>query len=530
MKEIVNFLHLKGKVRWYLPGVPNHPLINQIFLSLPLFFGIKIIKKYRPGFQLRGLLPISLTMLAIFITVCALHLFSGNLFDFNESQIVSVAWAHFAGLPLYHDLDSVKRYSILYGPTLYLTIGFFLKLLGPTLFHAKLPTFIASILGTTLNFLSLKNYTSYKRALLITALLALSTFTFGQPIVATRSDPLMYFAVSLGFFAATRNSSRIRIILGALALGYGANLKLHGVFYFLPVLTLIAQKSKPKDLAILLGLAVILAALPFLLDDGISLEHYLLWVKLTVGHGLSLDSAFSNLEWALFFATLICVSGFRLLNKHRWFLGALILSTLQACVAGSLAWAGKSHLLSLLPGFALLMAMVVDEIHWNHIKSALVCAFGLSIAVLGFRQVREFLPQSLARESIPIQNDLKNLLARLPENELVMMGYGEKEPYAFARPLVTFKYPDVFLDEAGISDESMSRIPVPESVLDSFKNCYPRAWIIPKGEKPFAIHRVTPPYPELFSERLRAEFTKDYAISERSDFFELWRCRQRPVE
>jgi predicted membrane-bound mannosyltransferase len=167
-----------------------------IILSISSRISYQLIVKYIVLFLSTG----SIFILVNFISLVIIWNFSSTFTDHSEAQISSVSWLIQTGQPLYHKIEAAERYSLIYGPLLYLIDGVFLKLLGANIFVAKLPISLALILSLVFIFYLLKELSEYKTALFGTACISLVLLCFGNAygnvIFQIRSDSLLLMCVS----------------------------------------------------------------------------------------------------------------------------------------------------------------------------------------------------------------------------------------------------------------------------------------------------------------------------------------------
>ena len=160
------------------------------------------------------------------------YLYSGAYLDHIEGNVVISGWQYIHGAPLYETQNGAPRLATYYGPLAYLAEVPTLLLFGATVAASKL-TSILALLGTVmmLSAYFIRQASSEARHgifLLVAALLLFSPMSFW-----VRPDPIETLLVA-GAVVSTL-SHRRPLWLG-ICIGLAVNLKIHAVFYFLPIL------------------------------------------------------------------------------------------------------------------------------------------------------------------------------------------------------------------------------------------------------------------------------------------------------
>ena len=248
----------------------------------------------------------------------ATHLY---LTEHTDGYVAAVSWVVQQGNPLYHSLEAPERYSTIYGPSLFLIVGIFMKLFGHNLIAAKLPIVLSLILSLILLFWLLQIKIGFPFSVIGTAGASLAILAFGSTLLnvafQVRSDSLILFCVILSLWGVVTQKRNLACLLCALGFGVAVNLKVTSILYFLPVYALLLSQYALNLTVVSLLLGCLVVLLPFALPQ-ISLTNYLLWINLTKNHGLNLQLFRENLQAALILVFPLCFALFqsRILNPR----------------------------------------------------------------------------------------------------------------------------------------------------------------------------------------------------------------------
>ena len=197
-----------------------------------------------PGLAWIGSVPViaSALVLLAFAAIAAWYVTLDGFAGEVEPAVSSLSWQVQTGQTLYTSFDQAERYSVLYGPSVFLTNGLFLQVLGPSLVSAKMASALASVGSLVFLYAAIARKRRDQVALAVTAGAALFYWAQGFSIYLVRPDALLVFSVGLGLYAATRTTRWLAIIAVAVLAGFTINLKIHSLLYFLPVIVVLAQR------------------------------------------------------------------------------------------------------------------------------------------------------------------------------------------------------------------------------------------------------------------------------------------------
>jgi hypothetical protein len=297
-----------------------------------------------------------LTLLAAFCLATS-YLWVNFIINPYSTLYATTSWLFCLGQPIYSNVHAQEPYSLPYGPSGYMLVGCFQQALGPSVFSSKLAPFLATLGSWIFLYLALRSRVAWLSALALTALATALPLPFDPIQFWPRTDPFLLLSVSGGLWAATRRGAWSLILLGFF-IGFVINLKLYAcVFFFLPI-ALAWRTYKSPGRWVLAGLAgLVIALLPFAWPN-ISMEDYVLALKVTARTRCMDGLGISYMEWAvmlsmiglspLFVNQMEAGETLALLRRNFDFLGALLLSFLVVIYPASKEGGGPHHLMPLI--------------------------------------------------------------------------------------------------------------------------------------------------------------------------------------
>jgi hypothetical protein len=517
---------------------------RNMVAAFALFFGIWLLAGRRldvlSGLRLRPAVvwTLSLALVTVFAGIAAWYVglegFAGEV----EPVISTLSWLVSHGHPLYTPFDAAERYSVLYGPSVFLTNGLFLKLLGPSLVSVKLASAIAAVGSLVLLYAAMARRRRDTMAVALTAGAAMYFWAQGFSVYVVRPDALMLFALALGLYGAARLRLPLAVLVVAVTAGFGVNLKLHGILYFVPVMALLATRfGRRATVASLLG-AGLVAAIPFAFNDQISLVNYLAWVRNASHHGLTTEFLSLDLGYAaalvLPLGLVLAVGGWR-----RWQgtpEGTLLLSLVAVLpatlVLASKPGAGMVHLMPLaLPTIYVLGRLLqhLQDVRFDwkpRTRQAALVAFALTLLLAGsvneYRAVRLLDWQS--RQLPDLADDVRSIMADYDGLSLAMACGGENKAFlsTWPRALLAFSDNPVLLDPISVMDSSLSGRDLSSSTYDAIREGRISVWLVPRGQRPFRKVNWYAPHLPIFPDDFVEHFEKYYSPRAKSRYFDLW--------
>lgn len=481
---------------------------------------------------------VSLALLLVYAGIAAWYVtlegFSGEV----EPMVSTLSWLVGRGQPLYTPFDAAEQYSVLYGPSVFLTNGLFLRVLGPSLAAVKLASALGAVGSLLLLYAAMARRGRDTLAVALTAGAAMYFWAQGFSVYAVRPDALMVFALALGLYGAARLRPWLAVAVVAATAGFAVNLKVHGALYFVPVLALLASRHGRRSVLAALAGCALVTSLPFVLNPHVSLENYLSWLRSASRHGLSTEFLALDLGYcaalALPLVGVLALSGWR-----RWrgspeasLLLSLAAVTPAVLVMASKPGAGMVHLMPLaLPVIftlgRLLARLQAEGFDWRlPTRAAAATGFGLALLLAGsvnaYRAVR-LLDWEVAQ--VPnVAQDVRGIMARHPGLTMAMACGGENKAFlaTWARPLLAFGDNPVLLDPVSVMDASLSGHELAPSTYEAISDGAIQVWLVPKGQEPFRKANWYAPHTPIFPDAFVQHFENWYAPQEQSRYFDLW--------
>jgi hypothetical protein len=361
-----------------------------------------------------------------------------------EPVVASLSWLTATGQPLYHGLEDATRYSILYGPIVFLANGFVMQILGPSIFSAKLAGAASGALSMLFLFLALRSVLSRRHALWACGYAVLLYFFHGPFSYLSRPDPFLLTASSFALFCVSRAPRSIALIGLAAAVAWGIDLKIHAPVYFIVPVVLCSQRLGWRSTSVALFGALALSTLPFLLFENISAQNYGLWLVEATRHGLDLATFQKTARFGVFLLLPIAVflgrGSLRRDPRHATtiLLAATLVSFLSVLVFASKPGAGLNHLLPFIPIALYASAVLAREIQfrseapklrWPRVAGLLACVttallFGLFIEGKCVQRLN-----GAASEGRRVLADIQSIMDAHPDESIGMAYGGEGDSY-----------------------------------------------------------------------------------------------------
>lgn len=533
----------------------QHPVIALLAFA-PVVFVLgrggrldRVLDRLNGPVGRRGLLVATLVLLLVFVLIAGWYVQLRGYAGEVEPMVSSLSWMVHHGYPLYHDLHSPARYSVLYGPSVFLTNGLFLEILGPSLAATKLASALAG-LGTLLLLFAATERgaatSEERRDLVPVAVVGLAILYFwmqGFAIYLVRPDALLVCAVALGLYGAVKVRRWPAILVVGVTLGFAVNLKAHGGLYFLPVVALLGRRWGWRSAGWAAAAALGTVAIPFAFYPQINLPNYLIWLKNAMRHGLAPETLPLTLRYTV--ALLVPAWALLALGAHpaRWLKReALLVGAQLAAVAGSLVLsakpgAGLVHLLPLVPSSLYLTALLAREagahpacraeahtrrrLGWS-VATAMMAILALSGLVHEYRVVKLVHWQNA--DCRDLAGDIADIQATFPGLPLGMAVGGENDCFrtTWLRPLLVFQNNPLLLDPIAVMDCRLSGQDLPPETFAAFSQGKVPVWLVPKAQRPFAKTNWYAPHEPIFSEAFMAHFGANYSPRSQSRFFDIW--------
>jgi hypothetical protein len=339
--------------------------------------------------------------------------------------------------------------------------------------------------------------------------------------------------VTLGLIS-TRLSGRLSaLLLLGVATGVACDLKISGPVYLGPLFLLAARKHGSAAAIGAAGVAVLVAAAPFVLPT-VSLAHYLEYIKLSARNGLVAGKIRQNLEWAVFLALPVGGAVYAAIaseSRPRDRAGFALAAGLSLAIIGIIAakpGGGPYHLLPCVPvcAFAVLGA---PSTAWNRPwLRRLALAFGLTAAIVAVPKQLTFVATVSQRQVESAADDLRRFADAHP-SRAIEVGYSDTWHDSDVRPVLVFRTRRYLIDAPAVQEYRLSGLDVPAATLRAIADCRVQYWLIPKGGDVFALPSAYWPSgpSSVFSDAFRRAFLDAYGRSGATTSFNVWECKKR---
>jgi len=478
----------------------------------------------------------SLSGIIIAIVAALLYLWWNGFSEQGEVTFSAVSWLLYKGYPLYTALDSAERYSLQHGPNIYLAIGGVMKLLGPSYTTAKLANVLALLLVILISWLWLSKLANKHDALWLVGLESWILLHWHYSFAA-RPDSLMLLWVTVSMYVVTTARNRLLMMLGtAIPMGLIINLKIHGVFYFLPVLLIVYRRLGWQCLTVVGALALPLAVAPFLLPQ-VSFTNYILWLTQSAHMGISfgnlLDKVVLIFELFMILVAVGVIGGIdlrRFFLRHRLMILTFLASLIVPSIIGSKPGSGTNHLMPFVPVFIYIMLLLAAEIRARigrgsevgrtRLATNLSYVFLVSLLILntvsGVGKAISLIKPSSNGDRAAVIQELQEIESLYPGRTLEV-GYGEGKSFGAYRDFVVlpvFHGNPYLVDKVALGDMSGTGMPTPAATISKLKGGAINIWLIPAGNTPFALRE--------FDDSFRQAFVQNYRLTTRTRFFDIW--------
>jgi|GEM_PF-690487 len=497
-----------------------------------------------PGWSSRHRLLVTVggcLLAAVFLGIGVWYLTLEGFAGEVEPLVTSNSWLLEQGQELYHPIDGAQQYSVLYGPSVFLTNGLFLKVLGPTLTSAKAASFLAGVASILLLFAAASRRRNDPMPWAVTGCAILLFWSHGFGIYLVRPDSLLVFAAAFGIFIVSRAGPRFGVAGLAAVLGFAVNLKVHGGLYFLPILYLAYRRWGPRSLFWILTGSMFVVAAPFLLHPRISFLNYLVWLQNATLHGLTVQDLGLNLRFTFLLLLpllgLAARTGFRrgIWRGQGGLLLSVFLSLGPVLVLAAKPGAGPVHLLPLVPIMAFVPALV-----WISARPAdralpssrrvpargLMAGAALTIAIAGLvSEYRATMLVAWQQDQAPdLAAEVRGIMAKYPEMNIGMACGGENASFRWTwiRPLLVFADHPVLIDPISVMDCCLAGRPLPPATQEALGQGVVDVWLVPREQTPFEKVNWYPPHEPIFTPEFRQEFLAHHDKADRTEHFDLW--------
>jgi hypothetical protein len=494
-----------------------HVLSHPLLLFLVCLFVLPTVAgtfRRKVAGTFPGKVPATVVLGVLYLTTVVVYVAIPAYVDHVEPAVTAVSWAVMRGQDAYPLADAPAVYGLPYGPMLYLLNGAAMWLAGPSFTSSKLAGAAAVVISLIVTVLAARraNAVEWPRVLRWMALVYLA---FGATTFWVRAEPLLLLCSSIGVLSLTLSPLPAAMAAGA-ALGVGVNLKISALIYLFPAIVLLAQKHGRAILAVTLGVATLVAALPFLISDNVSAAGYWYWVQTTAGHGFRPRALPAALEWAVFVViplSLLARGQQEHVRQLSWMLVLMVFASVPLAVKHG---TGAYHFLPFVP-FVLFAAGTNQERPPARIAAMLAASI-----ILAGLQLPYWISASIELPASQIIADLRRI--ERESQGTIAMGYSANYRVSFFRPQLVFDGHPYGLDGASAMDGAWSGRAFPRAAIDAVKSCGVANWVIPSGGAPFEMPNAYGDGSEVFPDELRTAFLARYQLRARGRWFDVWSC------
>jgi len=454
---------------------------------------------------------------ALLAVACYAYLRLGAYIDHIEGAVVVSAWEYAAsGIPLYQLRDGLPRLATYYGPLAYLAEALPLAAFGAKIVVGKLASMLA--VAATLFILGKHFLTRGGSAASSGLFYLVAGMTLFVPVSFwVRPDPFETLLVAAGVALAATPAA-----LG-LCIGLAVNFKIHAFVYFFPLLIDILVARQWRSFLLIAAAASISFALPFL-APGISLYDYLSGLLSQIGgrHPSGTEIA-SVLVTALVLALplLYPLLTQAQVGRDRTYALAAIVTLLVLIYPATFPGAGPYHFLPLIP-------VLADALSRLKPRAWVAGITTLPLLLLGFLATLSVSHGMAARRGWDLIAADALALARQAPTRAVQIGYGEtSRSYhiaEFSRAVLTLNGFPARVDAQVLMELSPIGIDGSRRWVAALTRCDIQRWLLPKGQKPFALRNLFYGLGPVFDADFRRTFLNHYRLTASDRYFDIWDC------
>jgi hypothetical protein len=471
--------------------------------------------------QLVSLVGIALSVLAL-LYLCYEYLFSGTYLDHIEGNVVISGWQYINGEPLYGTRDGAPQLATYYGPLAYLAEVPALLLFGATVTASKLTSMLAMLATVAVMSAYFIRHQAANEArhgifLLVAALLLFSPMSFW-----VRPDPIETLLVA---GAVVSTPSRRRSLWVGISIGLAVNLKIHAFLYFLPILADMWWIGGRRAILIVAGSSVATFMLPFL-APGVSFHDYIGELGQQVG-GRAPSSA--QLPWTLISLALLLLPMAAPLATRRQprretvYASATLATVVLLMYPATFPGAGAYHFLPLVP-------VLADLRHRLWPKGMDVELTTFIILFVAWLPVQYTLQTLAATRGSDLVGAEALAAARKSSVQPVQVGYGDNrqsyEHSELSKTVLSLNSYPALLDAQVVMELQQIGVDGSARWIPYLRDCRIQRWLLPRGEKPFAIASYFYDDRAVFSEEFRRAFSDNYKVVESAEYFDVWECAE----
>lgn len=477
----------------------------------------------------------SIGLLALYALLLGWYLSIENFAGEVEPTVTSVSWVAAHGAPLYHGMETAARYSVLYGPAIFLINGWMMMLLGPSVAAAKAAGVLAGASSMLFLYLSLRSRLRRRESVWLCSLAVLLYFVHGPFSYLSRPDPLLLSASAFALFCATRLGRWGAMAGLAAAIALSVNMKIHGIVYMIVPLLILLDRHGARTVLISLTLSLGLILSPFAMSN-VSLPNYLHWLAQATHHGLDRTTFLHTFRFAvLLFLPVLILATARSRPLPRAIMAGLVASFALTLVFAAKPGAGLNHLLPLIPPTLYVLAAQLRALRTEANyglrelgalrQAALLGSLATMLFVGSVAEAKCLKRLQAGSELGPrVVSDLQGILHRYPDRTIAMAYGGEGGHYelTFYRPHLLFAGQPLPLDIISLMDSQRAANEIPSETYRALDDGAIELWLVPRGASPFMKRNWYPPHQNVFPQEFVALLRERYRNLESTEFYDIW--------
>jgi hypothetical protein len=274
--------------------------------------------------------------------------------------------------------------------------------------------------------------------------------------------------------------------------------------------------------------------LPFLLPQ-VSLRGYVAILQAVSKHGLDVDFLVRNLQYATIFLLPTGILAWpakrpKLSGGQQWYLAAIAVGLLGACLSGAKIGAGSYHLLPLAIPILQSYFWIRSErqpVTRDRAFSKLSIAWALTMLLYSTNfAAAVWHSYQFAGSAKRVIADIQSIEARYRGSTL-QVGIGDdfRDPRTFYAYKPVFDGQPYLISGASVRDHQFGGVEIPAATLDDLRNCAIRVWLIPLGRQPFSAQNTyyTGEH-RAFGEDFAGAFTANYRKAGSGSSYDVWIC------
>jgi hypothetical protein len=314
-------------------------------------------------------------------------------------------------------------------------------------------------------------------------------------------------------------------------------LKITGPFYALPAFGLLAGRFPRRWVAVAAITSLTAALLPFVGFSNVSLQNYVMWIRLSAKNGLVFTALRQNVEWAMFIllplvpTLLVLTPSAAASVARRWAYPGLLVGLTGVAIAASKPGGGSYHLMPFWPvtlyAVALHLDAIVERLRSDALFRSARTVFVLVVASIAGVQQFFFIEATKSMDGIDAVSDLTQFADANPHRSIAMGYTLDHERWTFARPVLVFRGGPYMIDAPAIQEYQLSGLPMPSATIEALQGCEVDLWLTPKGSEPFSGPNRYQGLgdQQLFPDAFKQAFRESYQRTGTTRYFDVWGCR-----